>query len=393
MSFWKQAVLCVFIFAAAALIWLWYVPGSDQVLARAGINLGAPSGDTASNAAPQMQGPGGRSGGPAGPVITAPVAFVTINDSVTAIGTGRALHSVVVNPFTSGTLAEIAVESGAEVEAGDVIARLDSDSEEIALDRAEIALDDAKVRLERIMALRSTNTATVVQQNDAELAMRNAELARREAALALDRRLIKAPIGGKVGILPISAGNYVTSTSEIAGIDDRSQILVDFWVPERFASLVEVGAPLTASAVARPDSVHEGVVSAVNNRIDEDSRTLRVEARVENAEDRLRAGMAFRISMRFPGETYPAVDPLAIQWSADGPYVWAVKDGVAQQTSVRIVQRNADNVLVDADFAENDLVVTEGLHNVREGAPVDTSQAPATAGDAAEQKRVKEARS
>lgn len=377
MSFWKQAVLCLLILVAAALAWFWYYPGAQNILARAGLMDEAPA---TTNGAASGNGQRGPRGGAPGPVVTAPVAYATINDRLNAIGTGRALRSVSVNPLTSGTLTELAVASGAEVQAGDLIAKLDSDSEEIALDRAVIALDDATTKLERIMALRASNTVSVVQQNEAELALRNAELAKREAQLALDRRSITAPIDGTVGILPISAGSYVTNSTEIATIDDRSQILVDFWIPERYADLIEIGAPLTAASVARSSSVHEGEISALDNRIDPDSRTLRVEGRIENPDDRLRAGMAFTITMRFPGETYPAIDPLAVQWSADGPFVWIVESGKARQKPVRIIQRNADSVLVDAEFAEGDLVVTQGIHNMREGAPVNTAGNPASAG-------------
>ncbi|WP_048647545.1 efflux RND transporter periplasmic adaptor subunit [Nitratireductor soli] len=381
MSFWKQAVVSLIVLLAAGLAWFWYFPGAEGVLARAGLIKDQAAATREAPAGEQRQGR--RGGGDAGgPVVTAPIAFATINDHLSAIGTGRALRSVVVNPLTSGTLREVLTASGATVEAGDLIARLDSESEAIALDRAGVALDDAKVKLERVMALRSSNTVSVVQQNEAELALRNAELALREAELALERRSITAPIGGTVGILPISAGSYVTNSTEIATIDDRSRILVDFWIPERYASLVDIGSPLTATSVARAASMHEGAISAVDNRIDPESRTLRVEGQIENPDDRLRAGMAFSISMRFPGETYPAVDPLAIQWSADGPYVWSVENGMARQKSVRIIQRNADSVLVDADFTEGGVVVTQGIHNVREGAPVEAARAPSTSTDA-----------
>ncbi|MDS1137921.1 efflux RND transporter periplasmic adaptor subunit [Nitratireductor indicus] len=381
MSFWKQAIIALIILAAAACAWLWFFPAGQAVLARAGF-VKEPAASAQNAATGGGQRGGGRGGASSGPVITQPVTLATINDRLTAIGTGRALRSVSVNPLASGTLTEIVVTSGSEVKAGDLIAKLDSDSEEIALDRAVVALDDANATLERVKTLRSSNTVSVVQQNEAELALRNAELARREAQLALERRSIVAPIDGRVGILPISAGSYVTTSTEIATIDDRSRILVDFWIPERYADQIEIGAPFTATSVARASSIHKGTVSALDNRIDPDSRTLRVEGQIENPDDRLRAGMAFSIDMRFPGETFPSVDPLSIQWSADGPYVWIVEGGVARQKPVHIIQRNADSVLVDAEFPTGTEVVTQGIHNVREGAPVRAAGAPATSSDA-----------
>lgn len=374
MAFWKQSLLCLLVVVVAAALWMRFFPGAPQVLAGWGIDW-APAATTETSRAEDDDDEAGTDGESdeawrRGGVVAAPIAVATINDRLMAIGTGRALSSVVVTPFTSGRLTEVRVRSGATVDAGEEIARLDSDSEQIAVDRASIALADSRARLERVQALRTTNTITAVQETEAELEVRNAELALREAELALERRSVTAPISGVVGILPVSEGNYITSDTEVATIDDRSEILVDFWVPERYAGAIEVGMPLTAGSVARPTESYEGTVNAIDNRIDADSRTLRVEARITNPADTLRAGMAFQVSMRFPGDTYPAVDPLAIQWGSEGAYVWAVQDGRARRTPVTVIQRNSESVLVDGTFVDDDMVVVEGVHNVREGSDV-----------------------
>src|SRR5690606_14582877 len=81
--------------------------------------------------------------------------------------------------------------------------------------------------------------------------------------------------------------------------------------------------------------------------------------------------MSFEVEMSFPGDTYPAVDPLAIQWGTDGAFVWTIDEsGMARRGGVRIVQRNTNSVLVSGDFGGAGVVVTEGIHSVREGAPV-----------------------
>jgi RND family efflux transporter MFP subunit len=367
MAFWKQLLVSLFVIVAAAGLWVKFFPGAPGLLDRWGL-------DWIPVATATTPPPGGQRSqrNQQRPIVVAePVVSATINDRLSAIGTGRAVSSVVVTPFAAGRLTDVSVTSGTAVSAGDVIARLDADAEEIALDRARIALDDARARRERVSALRSSNTVTAVQLTEAELAVRNTELALRDAELTLERRSIVAPISGVVGIISVSAGNYVTSQSEIATIDDRSEILVDFWVPERFASLLSVGDPLEATSVARPGEVFAGAVSAVDNRIDSASRTLRVQASIDNPADALRAGMSFRVGMRFPGDTFPAVNPLAIQWGTDGAFVWAVRDGVAKRTPVRVIQRNTDSVLVDARIEPGVMVVTEGIHAVREGAPLD----------------------
>ena len=368
MTAWKQLLLALVVLVAAAAAWVKFFPGAPEILAGWGLGWAV---QVAGDAKPQGGNGEPRRSGPQTAVITAPVIEAVINDRLSAIGTGRANNSVTVKPYTAGRVTTIELESGAQVDVGTVIARLDSEVEEIALDRAKIALADAEAKLERVRSLRSSNTATQVQVTDAELVVGNAKLGLRDAQLNLDRRAITAPIEGIIGILPVEAGNYITTDTVVATIDDRSRIKIDFYVPERLAANMAVGGHLTASPIARPDEVFDGTVSAVDNRVDDKSRTLLVQASLPNDGDTLRAGMSFRIEVKFPGNAFPSVDPLAIQWGTDGAFVWVIRDGKAKRTPVRIVQRNTESVLVSAEgIRPGDTVVTEGVHAVRDGAEV-----------------------
>lgn len=371
MRTWKQIVVALVIVVAAVAAWARFYPGAHDVLARWGMDWvigGAPSAKEAA------AGAGGRIGrGSAGQIVTivaSPAGTAIINDRLQAIGTGRANASVTVNPYSSGRLAELLVESGSHVDKGQIIATLDSETEVIAQNRAKLALQDAQSKLDRVKSLRASNAATPVAVADAEVVLAGAKLALQDAELALQRRSILAPIAGTVGILPISAGNYVTNQSAIATLDDRSSILVDFQVPERFAAAIKVGAQLTATPVANPSNAYTGTVAAIDNHIDEKSRTLLVKAKIANPADSLRAGMSFSIVMKFPGETYPAVSPLAILWGSDGAYVWQIQDGKAKRVPVRVIQRNTETVLIDAEIDNGDMVVTEGTQSVSEGGAV-----------------------
>src|SRR5262245_11066035 len=179
MPLWKQIALSIAILAVAAASWVAFFPGAPQVLARWGIEWANAAGPKAGE---KKDGDsGGRQGGRMQPsVITQPVTIATINDKLSAIGTGRARSSVVVKPYASGRLTEISVVSGTQVAVGNVIARLDSEGEQIALDRARIALDDAQAKLDRMATLRSSSTATAVQFREAALALDNARLELRD---------------------------------------------------------------------------------------------------------------------------------------------------------------------------------------------------------------------
>ncbi|KAB2690908.1 efflux RND transporter periplasmic adaptor subunit [Brucella pseudogrignonensis] len=361
MKSWKQIVLCLLIIIAAGGGWYIY-KNKDSSTQRA-------SGEASGQQKHGAQS-GGSSGRAAPLVVVEPAGEETINNRLTAIGSARALSTVSVTPYSSGYMNELLVKAGDAIKAGDPIAILDNETETIAVNKAQIALKDAETTRQRIARLRSTNTATVVQEVEADLALSNAKLALDDAQLALSRRTVRAPITGIVGILPVNAGNYVTAQTSIARIDDRSKVLIDIWVPERFAPQIKVGQPLTAESTAFPGVTDKGEINAVDNMLDEASRTLHVRAEINNEQDRLRAGMSFSVTVLFPGNSYPSVDPLAIQWGADGSYVWRVEEGVAKKVSARIVQRNSTNILIDGAVKEGDMIVTQGVQTVRDDAPV-----------------------
>jgi len=314
-------------------------------------------------------GPGGGRpgfGGPVTVVATAPRMVPLVNE-VAAIGTGVSRHAVAVRPEVAGRLSEVLVTSGQRIEAGQVLARLEAASETIAVSRAQLLLTDAASAFERVSRLRASGSASELQLSTAELALRQAELAVQQAEFDLDRRTIRAPIGGLASIVELGVGDQVTTSDTLTRIDDRAQILVDFSVPERFVGQIVLGSAVQATPLARPDLVLAARIHAIENRVDAATRSIRLQAAIDNADDALRAGMAFAIRMSFEGGTYPAVDPLAIQWSSAGAFVWAIREGQALRVPVQIVQRSAAQVLVRADFAPGDLVVTEGVQSLRPG--------------------------
>jgi RND family efflux transporter MFP subunit len=378
----RQILISLLIVGAVAAAYVFLVPGAPEQLARFGINLPvAPAAEVAAGpggGAPAAAGGGQRPGGGAGGrgggrtmiVVTAPVVLATINDRLTAIGEGAAARSVTVMSPATGTLVELLVEPGQEVAAGAVIGRLDADAEQIAYDRAKLTFDDAQAALERTNALAGASNATTVQVSAAQLALSTADLALKNADLDLKRRTITTPIAGTVGLFQVNPGNTVSAQSVVTTIEDTSHIRVSFWVPERYAGAISPGMAVTASAVALPGQTIDGEVGAVDNRIDPASRTLKVEARIPNDDGRLKPGMSFSVAMTFPGETFPSVDPLAIQWSSEGAYLWKYLDQKVERVPVQIIQRNSDGVLVKAELAEGEQVVTQGVQQLSAGATV-----------------------
>ena len=383
MAFWKQFVLCIIVIVAGFAGWVFFAPNAADSLKNAGVPESlvsriAPSSETA-DAAPAGDGQtrgeggnrrngGGRGGNGAVLIVTQDVLQGVVNDRLSAIGTGDAIRSVAVTPQATGTIREILIKSGDKVKAGQVIAKLDSEEQVIAKGQAEVALKAALEKTNLYHNIKSSVSRMDVF--DAEIAEQGARLQLQAADLNLARRDITAPIDGIVGIVPVNIGDNVTTTSSIVQIDNRSQLLVDFWAPERFAVQVSVGMPVEATSASRPGRVFEGSVEAIDNRVDPASRTIRIRAKIENQEEMLLAGMSFGVTMRFPGETYASVSPLAVQWDSKGSFVWQIVDKKSVKSRVRIIQRNPDAVLVSGDVKAGDVVATEGLQRVRENGPV-----------------------
>ncbi|GAK69265.1 putative efflux protein [Agrobacterium rubi TR3 = NBRC 13261] len=372
MQLWKQVGVSLAVVGAGVCLWAFMSPDGKNMLAKVGLaSAEQPAAQSAgAPAAGAGRGQSGSRGNNATLVSIAPVKTGTVNDRLNAIGNGEAIQSVVVTPQASGLISEILVSSGQSVKKGDVLARLDDDEQIIEREKAQVSLRSA---VEKSTSYRNLRSVARLDVLDAQIAEESAKLAVSTAELNFKRRDILAPIDGIAGIVAINIGDNATTQTSIVSIDDRSKILVNFWAPERFTTAIKVGMPVEATSISRPGETFKGKVEAIDNRVDEASRTIRVRAVFDNAKDDLRAGMSFAVTMGFTGENYPSVDPLAVQWDAEGSYVWRVTDDKAHKVRVQVVQRNPDSVLVKAELAQDDPIVIEGLQRVREGGAVRTA--------------------
>lgn len=349
-----------------------FVPGTRPWLDRIGLlqplaTAGLVPAETAAKGSPGAQSSGGQRGVM---VAASDVTRATLRDEILSIGSARGVRSVELSFEVTGRLQQVLVAPGTLVNVGDVVATLDAEAAQLSVDRARLVLDDRRKTLERLDQLVQSGATTALQRQDAELALRTAELELQSAERDLADHQLVAPVAGYVGLIEAEVGDLVSSTTAITRIEDRSSLLVDFRVPERVAARIGPGDTISATAISTPGESVVGRIVAVDNRVDETSRTLRVQATIPNPADRLRAGMAFQISLVFTGLDYPAVDPLAIQWGAEGAYVWVVRNQKAERVPIRILQRNAEAVLIEATFDPADLVVTEGVQALRPGADV-----------------------
>ena len=366
-----QMLTGIVFLAVGALILLHFVPGSAGMARSLGVpeDIIAMVARSAPTALAPAEGNQRRNQGQQLTVAVKNAEEGKINDRLRAIGDGDAIRSVGVTPLVAGQISELLVRPGQRVKAKEVIARLDDEVEKVAVEQAKVALQAAQAKLSRNEDLKKIISQAEYQ--DAQSAVESAKLAVSAAEIALERRQVRSPIDGVAGIVSVETGDYVTVSTPLVTIDDRSRLLVDFWVPERFTGLIREGQMVDARPIARPGKSYPGKIEAIDNRIDPASRTLHVRAEIENEGDTLRAGQSFEVVVSLPGDIWPSVSPLAIQWDSNGSYVWKVgKDNKIERVAAAIIQRNPDDVLVDARIVPGDRVVIEGLQRLRDGAEV-----------------------
>lgn len=196
----------------------------------------------------------------------------------------------------------------------------------------------------------------------------------------VDDRTIEAPFSGHVGLTDVDPGERIQTSTAVTSLDNRSALLVRFVVPELLVSELAVGDQVAVSTwnSRRPKAF--GEVVDIDSRVDPATRTFVAQARVDNEADALRPGQSFRIALEVLGDSYPVLPEVAVQWGADGAYVWTVRDDRAHRVPVEIIQRQGGQVSLAADLNENDLIVVEGIQRMRPGIEVEPELA-APAGD------------
>lgn len=378
MAVFRQIAVTLLLIAAAGCAWLYLSPAPGRFLLaddrfpsalRPLVSALSSADDEPKVGATQTRPGAGRQ---APLVAVAEVQPLVTRDRLRAIGSGEALRTVAVRPDVTGIIKSLSFRSGDAVEAGAVLAELQDDAERIAVDRARIAVATAEDQLRRYETLSTTGASiTSVQLEEVRRARDAAALDLQAAEVALAKRSIRAPIGGHVGLLNLEVGALVDGSTLIATVDDRSKLRILFDAPEAFASQLAVGHPVSAVPATRSGDTYQGVITALDSRLDQASRTLRAEATIDNEGDRLRPGLSFSIEIGFEGQSYLAVNPLAVQWERTGPFVWVVANEKTTKAPIAIIERNVDTVLVASDTLKaGDMVVTEGVQLLREGGTV-----------------------
>ena len=296
------------------------------------------------------------------------------------IGTVEAVHGVTVSADLPGTIAKITFESGQAVRAGEVLVELDTRQERAQLAALEAQRDLAKVNYSRMEQLLKEGVISRAEYDSATAQQRATEANVAEIRATIDRKTIRAPFSGILGIRQANLGQYLSAGAPIVPLQSLNPIYVDFGVPQQSAGQIKVGRSLRITAGELAGMAFGGRVTAINSVVDEATRNLQVQATLSNPAGQLRPGMFVEVEVGL-GASKPviALPASAINYAPYGDSVYVITDlkdpkgntyrGVKQQF-VKLDGTRGDQVAVVSGINEGDEVVTSGVFKLRNGAAV-----------------------
>lgn len=297
-----------------------------------------------------------------------------------AIGTVTAVHGVTVSADLPGIVERISFESGKTVRAGSVLVKLDTRQEEAQLKAARAQLELARLQFERMRGLREKGVTSQSELDNAAAAHTQAEARVGEILATIDRKTIRAPFTGLLGIRQVNLGQYLNAGDPVVPLQSLDPIYVDFAVPQQQAASVGAGTDVEVSAEGLGDGGRDGAVTAVDSVVDPATRNVRVQATFDNPDGALRPGMFVEVRA-LTGESRPtvALPASAISYAPYGDSVFVVEEmetpegesyqGVRQQF-VELGPARGDQVAVLSGVEPGDQVVTSGAFKLRNGAAV-----------------------
>ncbi|WP_312236689.1 MdtA/MuxA family multidrug efflux RND transporter periplasmic adaptor subunit [Stenotrophomonas sp.] len=321
-----------------------------------------------------------------------------------ALGTVTPLHTVSLRSRVDGELLRLSFREGEHVKAGALIAEIDPRAYQVALSRAlgtqqqNLAeLDNAQAQLKRYEELQRRHFVSAQDLSDQQSKVRQLQGRRQtdqaavdEARLQLQYTRITAPVAGRMGLRNVDVGNLVRSsdTEPLATITQTTPISVLFTVPEpdlpAVVAAVRAAPELRVEAWDREErqSLGDGVLSSLDNRIDTATGTLKLRAQFANAEEALFPNQFVNIRLQVSSSDAVVIPNAAVQFGSKGSYVYVIApDNTSHLRNVVLGPADGERVSVRDGLKAGERVVVEGIDGLREGAKVEVvSQDPPRTG-------------
>jgi membrane fusion protein (multidrug efflux system) len=300
--------------------------------------------------------------------------------TLNAIGTVAAVQGVTVSADLPGTVERIGFDSGRTVREGEVLALLDTRQEQAQLAAAEAQRELTRLNFDRMQGLLNERVISQSEFDRATAERRQADARVGEIRAAIDRKTIRAPFSGVLGLRQVNLGQFLSGGDAVVTLQSLNPIYVNFGVPQQSMRQLRPGREVRVSADDLGTATYSGRITAIDSVVDEATRNVQAQATLANPDGKLRPGMFVQTEI-----TLGAATPLislpasAISYAPYGDSVFVVGDmkdhngasyrGVRQQF-VKLGESRGDQISVVSGLKPGDEVVTSGVFKLRNGAAV-----------------------
>ena len=296
---------------------------------------------------------------------------------VEAIGSLRAVLGADLSLEVAGVVDTITFNSGDEVAQGKQLLKLRAGDDAARLESLQAMAELSEITYERDQKqfkMQAVSQATL-DTDSANLKNAKAQVVQQQAIL--DKKILRAPFDGQLGVRVVDLGQYLSAGSVIVTLQALDPIFVDFFVPQQSVDQVRLGQTVTVKVDAFRDKIFTGEISALNPKVDTGSRNLQVRAVLQNPDHKLLPGMYATVDIAIGAPlNYITLPQTAISYNPYGDTVYVVDNKgtdangkpqlIARQTFVTAGATRGDQVAVLKGVGEGDMVVTAGqikLHN------------------------------
>ncbi len=308
---------------------------------------------------------------------------------VPSVGSLEAVQGVMVTAELSGKVTEIAFEPGGKVKAGDLLVKQDTSSEEAQLRAAEASMKLAKINFERAKGLLAQRAISKSEYDNADAQYKSAMADLDVIQAVIDKKTIRAPFSGRVGIRLVNLGQLLREGGEIVSLQAMDPIFVNFLLPQQDIARIRPGMTVRVTTDALPGRTLEGRITAINPEVDAATRNIRIQATMENPGEQLRPGMFVNAAVVMPKREPVVVIPeTAVLYAPYSDSVFIVEEKKNETTGkpektlrqqfVRLGDKRGDFAAVTSGLNEGETVVTTGVFKLRNGQSVvvDNTHAP-----------------
>lgn len=297
-----------------------------------------------------------------------------------AIGTAAAVQGVTVSADLPGIVERIAFESGRTVSRGDLLVQLDTRQEQAQLAAAEAQLELTRLNHDRMSGLVKQDAVSRAEYDAAAAAHTQAQARLREIRATIERKTIRAPFTGVLGIRQVNLGQYLNAGEAVVPLQSLDPIHVNFGVPQQHAAQMRRGRQVRIALDDAGDATLTGRITAIDAVIDQTTRNMQIQATLANPGARLRPGMFVQAQVTLgASQRVIALPASAVSYAPYGDSVFVVSDmtspegttyrGVRQQV-ITLGDARGDQVAVLTGLSPGEEVVTSGVFKLRNGAAV-----------------------